>query len=199
MTQEVKNKVQYIDISTLEELERNPRKISASDFEALKRSITKDPCFFECRPLIVNKVNSKNIVIAGNQRLKASKELGLKEVPCVVFHNLSKEQQRRITIKDNHNNGFWDFDILSADFKDFDFEDIGMIVNFNYDIDIKQNEPITNIQQELPNKTNADVMATREICCEKAEEDNINACNVNYQNEISKKHKCPKCGYEFEE
>lgn len=130
MTQEVKNKVQYIDIGALEELERNPRKISASDFEALKRLITKDPHFFECRPLIVNKVNSKNIVIAGNQRLKASKELGLKEVPCVVFHNLSKEQQRRITIKDNHNNGFWDFDILSADFKDFDFEDIGMIVNF---------------------------------------------------------------------
>lgn len=91
MTQEVKNKVQYIDISTLEELERNPRKISASDFEALKRSITKDPHFFECRPLIVNRVNSKNIVIAGNQ----SYLIGM-SVPPLMMHKISQEIHKQL-------------------------------------------------------------------------------------------------------
>ena len=140
--------MEYINVNELQELQNNPRKISEKDLEILKNSIKEDPEFFEARPIICNEINGKKIVIAGNQRLKASKELGLTKVPCFVFKNLSKDRQDKITIKDNVNNGFWDLQILEKDFKDFDFSNVGLDIKFDIkDIDVKaipQNNITTN-------------------------------------------------------
>jgi DNA modification methylase len=89
----------------------NPRKISEYSLETLKKSLEKDPGFFETRPIIVNK--RSGYVIAGNQRLRAATELGWKEVP-VIEVDLDDETEKRWALKDNKPLGEWDWELLKA-------------------------------------------------------------------------------------
>lgn len=105
--------ITYRKISELQELEHNPRTISKDQFEMLKTSIQDNPEYFEARPIILSNRTGKLIVIAGNQRLKAAKSVGLAEVPTVLLKNLSEEKEREIIIRDNVSNGEWDMDLLA--------------------------------------------------------------------------------------
>jgi DNA modification methylase len=104
--------IKYVKVSKLKEHPDNPRKIDDADFEKLLTSIKENPDFLEVRPLLVNMDNE---VFAGNQRLKAARKLGIKEVP-VAFMALSKEKEREFMIRDNVANGEWDIEKLLADF-----------------------------------------------------------------------------------
>lgn len=46
-------------------------------------------------------VDSNNVIIAGHTRYKASKQLGLSEVPCIVADDLSDEQIKAFRLADN--------------------------------------------------------------------------------------------------
>ena len=59
-------------IDKLKENPDNPRTISKEKFEKLKNNIAKFPKMLELRPIVYNK---KNIVLGGNMRLKAIREL----------------------------------------------------------------------------------------------------------------------------
>lgn len=82
-------------------------------------------------PMIVDKNNE---IVAGHTRYKASLELGLKEVPCIVADDLTEEQIKAFRLADNKvsEKSQWNFDlleeelndILDIDMKQFDFEDI---------------------------------------------------------------------------
>lgn len=85
--------LEYIDINKLNLLNNNPRTISKDNFEKLKKSIKDNPEYFEARPIICSDRTQKLVVIAGNQRLKASQELGLKRVPCYILKNLTGKKQ----------------------------------------------------------------------------------------------------------
>jgi len=61
------------------------------------------------RPVVCN---TDMIVLGGNMRLKAAKELGWKEIPCEIV-DWSEEKQRAFTIKDNVGYGEWDWDMLA--------------------------------------------------------------------------------------
>ena len=50
----------------------------------------------ELRPIVVNK---DHIILGGNMRYKAAKEIGLKEIPVKVADNLTPEQEREFLIK----------------------------------------------------------------------------------------------------
>ncbi|MBP3536172.1 MAG: ParB N-terminal domain-containing protein [Muribaculaceae bacterium] len=54
-------------------------------------------------------ITPDNVIISGHTRLKAAKQLGLEEVPCVV-HNLSEEDANLARIVDNksHEYSTWD-------------------------------------------------------------------------------------------
>ena len=65
----------------------------------------------QVRPLLVN---YQMQVFAGNQRLRACKDLGWTEVPCHVL-GWDEEKQRRAMIKDNISAGEWDQDMLAND------------------------------------------------------------------------------------
>ena len=69
-------------------------------------------------------------MIAGNQRLKAAKKLKLKEVPTVVYSDLTEDEEKNIIIRDNINNGEWDFNALKVDdvWKDTDFDFMGLTI-----------------------------------------------------------------------
>lgn len=121
MAKSIKNKVEYLPIEEVFEYKGNPRTIKKADFERLKKSIKDNPDYFEARPLIISNRTGKNVIIAGNQRAKAAVELGLKEVPAVILEGLTYEREREIMIRDNVNNGEWDFDILA---NEWDIEDL---------------------------------------------------------------------------
>lgn len=131
---------QTLDISLLElnsgqleGLPKNPRWIKDERYEALKKSIEDAPELLEARTLLVYPLqNGHYVVIGGNMRLRACRELGFKELPCYVFKQETPvEKLREYTIKDNVEFGNIDWDALANDDWDIsDLEDWGMDVSF---------------------------------------------------------------------
>ena len=128
---EIKNIVKYRAISEIKELPNNPRTISKEDFDRLKDSIIDNPEYFEGRPLILSDRTGELVVLAGNQRLRAAKAVGLKEVPTIVLPGLTEEKEKEIIIRDNVSNGRWDMELLANDFDLQDLADWGVDVNID--------------------------------------------------------------------
>lgn len=115
--------VEYRKLSELVLLKENPRTISKTDLEKLVDSIRING-FWKHRPITLSDRTGQLIVLAGNMRLKAAKKLKMETVPTVLYKNLTEEQEREIILRDNINNGQWDFQALQGDFFegiDFDF------------------------------------------------------------------------------
>lgn len=123
---ESKHKITYRPVSELKELPGNPRIIKKEQFEKLKTSIKDNADYFEARPIILSNRTGELVVIAGNQRLKASKALGLKEVPTVLLEGLTEEREREIIIRDNVENGEWDMEILANEWDVEELNDWGV-------------------------------------------------------------------------
>jgi DNA modification methylase len=101
--------VNKVKINQIKSNPNNPRLIKDDKFYKLVKSLEEDPDFCNVRPVVVNK---DMIVLGGNMRLKAAKELGWKEIPCEIV-DWSEEKQRAFTIKDNVGYGEWDWDMLA--------------------------------------------------------------------------------------
>lgn len=104
--------------------ENNPR-LNDEAVEYVKNSIKE---FGFKVPIVIDK---DNVIVAGHTRLKASLELGFKEVPCIIADDLSEEQIKAFRLADNKvsEKSMWDFDkldkeldsILDIDMSLFDF------------------------------------------------------------------------------
>ena len=79
----------------------------------------------EIRPIVIN---AKSEVIGGNMRLKACKEIGLKEVFVIDASTLSEDEQRQFMIKDNVSFGEWNWDTLANQWDNTQLNDWGMDV-----------------------------------------------------------------------
>jgi hypothetical protein len=100
----------------IEGLSKNPRLLKDDKFEKLKKSLIDDPEMLELREVIAYDNNGELVVICGNMRLKALKELGVKEVVTKILPaNTNVEKLKAYTIKDNVGLGEHDWDILSSD------------------------------------------------------------------------------------
>lgn len=108
-----KAQVEYRAIADLKELPGNPRTIKKDQFEKLKTSIKDNADYFEARPIILSDRTGELVILAGNQRYKAAKAIGLKEVPTILLPNLTEEREKEIIIRDNVENGDWDWDALA--------------------------------------------------------------------------------------
>lgn len=111
-------KIEKVKISQVKTNPNNPRIIKDNKFKDLVRSIKEAPWMLQLRSIVVN---DDNVVIGGNQRLRACKEAGLKEVYIIKASSLTEEQQREFTIKDNVSFGQWDWDMIA---NEFDSEDL---------------------------------------------------------------------------
>ena len=110
----------------IEGVPKNPRFIRTTRYEALKKSIQDDPEYLGYRELILYPYNDKFVVLAGNMRLRACKELGIKEVPCKVIPlDTECETLRSYTMKDNISFGEDDTEELSNFWDDEELEDFG--------------------------------------------------------------------------
>lgn len=98
----------------IEGVPENPRTITTEDFQNLKRSLEDDPEFLYLREPLVYPLNGRYIAIAGNQRIRALKELPIEFTPAKILDaDTPVEDLIRWAVKDNTNKGEWDWDALS--------------------------------------------------------------------------------------
>ena len=118
----------YIKTSKLKLNPNNPRK-NRESVPAVMLSIQK---YGFKNPLICN---SDYVVYCGNTRLKAAKELGLKELPCIVAEDLTPEEIREFAIVDNKSNELaeWDNELLRAE-----LEELEGLNEFGFDFELEQ-------------------------------------------------------------
>ncbi len=100
-------KIINIDINKLKPYKNNPRKNDEA-VEYVANSIKE---FGFKVPIIVDKDYE---IIAGHTRLKAAKQLGLKEVPIIIADDLTEEQVKAFRLADNKVSEIaeWDFNLL---------------------------------------------------------------------------------------
>ncbi len=97
-------------------LPANPRIIRDGNFTKLKRSITERPEFLALREILVFKHEGRFVIIGGNMRYRACKELGFTEVPCkIIPEDTTAEQLRAYCLIDNSGYGEWDWDALARE------------------------------------------------------------------------------------
>lgn len=107
-----------MNINDIRQHARNPRKINAQAMKRLKASIQRDPAFMILRPIVVD---GEGIILGGNQRWLACKELGMVDLPdgwVIRATDLTPEQRKRFILVDNAPAGMageWDMDTLKAD------------------------------------------------------------------------------------
>lgn len=112
-------------LSEIKPYDKNPRKNDEA-VEYVANSIKE---FGFKVPIVIDK---DGIIVAGHTRYKASKKLGLKEVPCIVADDLTDEQIKAYRLADNKvsEKAKWDNklldieldDIFSLNMSDFGFE-----------------------------------------------------------------------------
>jgi ParB-like chromosome segregation protein Spo0J len=113
----------------IEGLPKNPRLIKSEKFEKLKKSIEDNPEMLGMREVLVYPHGSKFVIIGGNMRFQACKDLGFTEVPCKVLDKeTTAEQLRAITIKDNVGFGEHDWELLANEWDSVELEDWGLDV-----------------------------------------------------------------------
>ena len=123
-------------ISQIKPNPNNPRVIKDKKFDKLVKSIKDFPKMMELRPMVIN---ADNIVLGGNMRLKALKELGYKEVPdewVKRAEDLTEDEQRQFIIKDNVSFGEHDWEMLATEWDADELSDWGLdIVGFDVHAD----------------------------------------------------------------
>ena len=117
----------YKNINELIPYENNPR-LNDEAVEYVKNSIKE---FGFKVPVVIDK---DNVIIAGHTRIKASKELGIKDIPCIIADDLTEEQVKAFRLADNKvaEKSMWDYtkldeeldSILDIDMSMFNFENI---------------------------------------------------------------------------
>ena len=101
-----------VPISLLESPENNPRAISARRFNQLKKSIQEDPEMLEINPVWVNMQGGDMVIISGNMRVQALKELGRTHAPCIIV-DVDESTAVRYMVKANTHFGHFDSDELA--------------------------------------------------------------------------------------
>jgi hypothetical protein len=148
---------QQVKISKVKGNPSNPRIIKNDKFKTLKHSIRTMPGYMKLRPVIVDE---DMMVLGGNMRLKASIDLGKKEIwtdmftqaDCDDMNKIAIEEEREtktyleycdaIIIKDNVSSGEWEWDILANEWDSVQLADWGLDVWQNED-DVKEEEVYT--------------------------------------------------------
>src|SRR6056300_1295687 len=109
-------KIEIADINSIKPYENNPRKLSEKAIEKVAMSL-KEYGFRQ--PIVVDK---DRIIVAGHTRFRASKKLGLKQVPVSIINNLTPEQINAYRIADNRTaeESEWDNELLKMEIKELE-------------------------------------------------------------------------------
>ena len=105
---------------------KQPKGNKRRSFREAKKSISEFPKMLTLRPLVIN---SENVVLGGNMRLKALKELGYKDIPdewVKRADELTEDEQKRFIIADNVGFGEHDWEALANEWNVEELSDWGL-------------------------------------------------------------------------
>lgn len=144
-----------IKLTTIKSNPNNPRVIRDEKFKKLVKSIEEFPKMMALRPMVVNE---HMVVLGGNMRLKALKELGYKEVPdewVKSAKDLTEDEIRRFIIADNVGFGEHDWELLANEWDAAELADWGLdIPGFEVDEVLEAEED----DFEVPNEIETDIV-----------------------------------------
>ena len=105
-----KLQIEYRSIESIFPYEKNPR-INDDAVPAVMESIKE---FGFKIPIVLT---ADNVIVAGHTRIKAAKQLGMQEVPCVIADDLSAEQIKAFRLADNKSAEIatWDEELLQQE------------------------------------------------------------------------------------
>ncbi len=133
----------------------NPRLIKDEKFKKLVKSIDEFPKMMDLRPIIINK---DNVILGGNMRFKALKELKYKDIPdnwVKYADELTEEEQRRFIIADNIGFGEHDWDVLANEWDETNLIDWGLeIPEFAIGEELEAKED----DYEIPDEIKTDIV-----------------------------------------
>ena len=97
-------------------------------------------------PIIIDK---NNVIVAGHTRYKASLELGISQIPCIVADDLTDDQIKAFRLADNKvgEKSLWNYELLTEELNDIlniDMKDFGFL---DTDIDIEWRLPEDDIKE----------------------------------------------------
>lgn len=122
----------------IEGLPANPRFIRDEKYKKLVNSLQENPEMTALRELLVFEQSGKFVIIGGNMRYRAMKELGYTQAICkVIPPSAPIEALKAYIIKDNSGYGEWDLDLLANEWDACQLEGWGIDLP---DIDL-QTEP----------------------------------------------------------
>lgn len=129
--------IESIRIEDIKPYENNPR-LNDSAVEGVKESIKQ---FGFKIPMVIDK---DNVIVCGHTRYKASKQLGLKYIPCIRADDLTDEQIKAFRIADNKVSEVaeWDIDKLSIELEDIslDMSSFGIDLDALSPVDIQEDD-----------------------------------------------------------
>lgn len=168
-------KIEVVKIDELKPAEYNPRKDLKPEDEEYQRIKKSIEMFGYVAPIIVNKDKT---VIGGHQRLKILKELGCKDIECVVV-DLNKDNEKALNISLNNNSGKWDTlkledlikelskkidDLSVTGFSEDELEDIlknDIELEEEFDVEVKAKE----IKAPITKKGNVWILGKHRLMC----------------------------------
>ena len=142
-----------IDISKIKPNPSNPRIIKDDRFEKLVKSIKDFPKMMELRPIIVD---SNNMILGGNMRLKALNYLSYKKIPkswIKQASDLTDKEKEQFIIKDNVGFGDWDWDMLANEWNNEQLDEWGLDVP-----DFALNKEAVEDDYEIPDEIETDIV-----------------------------------------
>jgi hypothetical protein len=137
----------HLNTGQIKDVPKNPRFIKDERFAALKKSIEDDPEMLSLRELVAYDNNGELVVILGNMRYRAMKELGYKDAPVKVLPAETDAKKLRAYIqKDNIAFGQNDWDLLGNEWDVEELQDFGLECDF-----LTDNEDMTGNEDEGKN------------------------------------------------
>lgn len=123
-------RIEYLSVGALKPAERNARKHTEADINAIVESIKE---FGFSDPIGI--WGGANIIVEGHGRLLAAQRLGMTEVPCIRLDHLTDEQRRAYALAHNKTAELsdWDFSALEAELDDL--KDAFNLAAFGFDVD----------------------------------------------------------------
>jgi site-specific DNA-methyltransferase (adenine-specific) len=143
------------NIAEIKSNPKNPRVIKDEKFAKLVQSLKEFPQMLEKRPLVCfTDTDGKLVVLGGNMRLKAAKEIGLKELPVIIADDWTEEQKAQFLIKDNVGFGEWNWDELQADWDIEKLADWGLDIPAAFKVEPEAEED----DYEIPDEIQTDIV-----------------------------------------
>lgn len=170
--------IKVVKINDIKIHPNNPRIIKDAKYKKLVKSLTDFPEMLHARPIVVNQ---EGLILGGNMRYKAAKELGYKEIPVIYTSGWTIEQQDEFMIKDNTNAGEFDWDTLanawdSASLKEWD------VIQW----EVPDYQPVLEPQTNHKDVTDNDILKKAQELADKFIQESKHAEVI-----------CPACGNEF--